>query len=615
MTKQHPRLKDYLVSILVAFFLAADLTVFESQSILPAYLNLYSLILLILLFAASLFLSFKSNQIEYSKKNNYYIFFSAILIGLITALGQGYSINQSWSVYFSNFTGLIMLLIRGIGFSLLTFPILKISLKILIDKRYLNIKDLNWRPSIFKLFLLVFLPKLLAMLIFFPGNLDYNSQNSLMEYYSLNGQGEAVDSFSSGNPWLAVKYIGFFSEIGNFLGNSNLGFILMALVQTVLFSLAFALILYQLIRWRSPKWLTIGILVIYSIAPVWLMASVYLIKDVTYFGLLAIWYIIFIRVVDRHLLSIISASGFTFLSALLILFRTSSAFIILPGFLIILWYLSRGLRTRFKGGAISVIIGIPVLIMLLLTFGSKNFQAEFFNKYPNIAIQQIARTFANNQQEINPQIASDLKPIVNLQTADKLYQARIVDPILTETDHKAFNQQFGDQANRVFWSNWRTLFRQFPADFIQAFFGLNYQYYYPLNVEKIDSSSDAVWSIDVQSDVWQTRSQLLNKLNYHYLLSTNFRFQVSKILKAIDNFPILSWLTGGGIYGVILLFIFGYSILNRKSTLVISGIPLILIWLLNLNAPINGLVRYNLPILAILPLYLGYFSYKINSLK
>lgn len=615
MTKLRPTFKDYLISFLVSFFLAADLTIFESQSIGPAYLNRYSIILWFLLFISSLFLSFKARQIQFSKKNNYYILFSAILIGLITALGQGFSINQSWSVYFSNVTGLIVFLIRSIGFSLLTFPILKIILKILTDKDYLNIQNLKWRPTILTLFLIIFLPKLLAMLIFFPGNLDYNSQNSLMEYYSLNGQGQAVSSFNSGNPWLAVKYIGIFNDIGNLLGNSNLGFLLLSLVQTIIFSLAFALIIYQLVRWQSPKWLTIGMLIIYSVAPVWMMASVYLIKDVTYFGLLAIWYIIFIRVVDRHLLSIISAAGFAFLSALLILFRTSSAFIILPGFLIILWYLSKGLRTRFKRGALSIIIGVPVLVMMLLTVGSKSFQAELFNKYPNIAIQQIARTFANNQQAIDPQIASDLKPIVNAKKADQLYQARIVDPILAETDRKAFNQQFGAQANQVFWSNWRSLFREYPADFIQAFFGLNYQYYYPLNVERIDSSGDAVWPIDVQSDVWQNRSQLLNKLDYHYLFSTNFRYQVSKTLKAIDNFPILNWLTNGGLYGVILLFVFGYSILNRKSTLVISGIPLILIWFLNLNAPINGLLRYNLPILSILPLYLGYFSYKYNSLK
>lgn len=616
MIKKSFKLKYLIPSFFVALFLSINLTTFFNQEeFLALFFNSQSIFLFIVLFLVTFFLYFKSSQFKFSKKKNIYIIFSAILIGLITTLGQGFAIDESWSIYFSSPVGMVVFLLKWLGFSSIIYDILRIIIKILTDKKYLKVKALKWQPSILKLFLIVFLPKLLPIIFFFPGNLDVNSQNSLMEYYSLNNLGESVNGYSSGNPWLAVNFYGIFNDIGNLFGNSNIGYLLIALVQTALFSFAFALIVYQLIRWKLPKWLPISMLIIYSIAPVWLVTSVYLIKDVIYFGLLAVWYIIFIRLVDRHLLSIFSATGFALLSVLLILFRTSSVFIVLPGFLIIIWFLAKGFRTRFSASSIFVVVGLPILTILFLVLNSSNFQKQIFNRYPNFAIQQIARTFANDQDQINPKIKDDLRSIVDADTANEKYQARIADPILANVDQKAFDSKFEGQSKQTFWSEWWTLLKQFPAEFAQGFFGLNYQYYYPLTVNRTDSSGDAVWSVDVQSNVYQNREQLLKKLNYHYLFPTELRYKISTVLKNIDNFPLINWITNGGFYGLLLLFLFGYSILNKKKTLIVSGIPLVLIWLLNLNAPVNGLLRYNLPILAIFPLYLGYFTYKINSSK
>ena len=499
MIRKYLKFKYILPSFLVALFLSIDLESFFNQEILEkAFETMHTPLLFLVLFVVTLFLYFQSSQLHFSKKNNAWNIISAITIGLALTLGQGFAIDDSWSIYYSSTTGWVVFLLKWLGFASITYDILRLILRALYDKSFLKIKPLNWKPKLYQLFLIIFIPKLIAIIFFLP--------NAVIHYEGGSGPYNFGDLFHG---WII--------------------YLLMAILQASLFSIFFTLTVGQLIRWKVPKWLSIGVLITYSIAPIWLIASYDFTAEFLFFSILAILYFIFV-----HLINL-----------------------------------------RRKGSVAALF-----LIGLLMTVGYVALRTEslYEYKYPNIAVQQIHRTYIKKSDSINPKIKNDLDlAFYSVNKAEEHFDSNYV----TESLKYDFEESLGRNPHRVFWSDWLALFKKYPLEYAQGFFGLNYQYYYPLNVDR----------------------------NYY---SKN---QISMADNYFNKIPVLNWLTNVGFYSLLLLFLFGYSVINKKGQLIVAGIPLVIIWIFCLNSPVNGFLLYSFPILAILPLYLGYFVYKNNSSK
>lgn len=550
------------------------------------------------------------------KPSNYRLFNYAITLffALIVTIGQAFAIDNSWSIYSDTGQGNFLFVIRLIGSTILIYPIVRIIDQLISDKNFINLQRLNWRPSFLKVFMIIFTPKLLLLAIFYPGNLDFNSQYSLMEYYSISANGNDRAAFNSGNPTLTVQLIGRLSDIGRFFGSGSFGIFLYGLIQTIVLCLAFTLIVRQLIKWQSPKWMVYLTLTIFTISPIWLMMSTRIVRDVIYAGIVAIWYYHFINLISKRTLNLKNGLLILTLSLLLILFRSNSAILVLPGILIILFYLFTSYAKKIPKKYLAAIIAVPVVLLTVVTFSSQTFQSRVINRYPNLAIQQIARSFAYHSDQIDPIIAEDLETIVDIEKAPTLYNSNIGDSVFYEMRQSDFKKQFGDQAGNVFWNDYFSLMRTYPYEFTQAFFGLNYLYYYPFQTKTAGEDPYTMFSIvDQPNGVWSYRQGLFNKLEYRYALPLEVRMQVGNAMWLINTMPPISFLSNAGLYGMLTILLFSLAIVKRKLDLTLAGIPVILIFLMNLNAPVNGLIRYVLPLLAILPLYLGFISYRLSN--
>lgn len=550
------------------------------------------------------------------KPSNYRLFNYAITLffALIVTIGQAFAIDNSWSIYSDTGQGNFLFVIRLIGSTILIYPIVRIIDQLISDKNFINLQRLNWWPSFLKVFMIIFTPKLLLLAIFYPGNLDFNSQYSLMEYYSISANGNDRAAFNSGNPTLTVQLIGRLSDIGRFFGSGSFGIFLYGLIQTIVLCLAFTLIVRQLIKWQSPKWMVYLTLTIFTISPIWLMMSTRIVRDVIYAGIVAIWYYHFINLISKRTLNLKNGLLILGLSLLLILFRSNSAILVLPGILIILFYLFTSYAKKIPKKYLAAIIAVPVVLLTVVTFSSQTFQSRVINRYPNLAIQQIARSLAYHSDQIDPKIAEDLETIVDIEKAPTLYNSNIGDSVFYEMRQSDFKKQFGDQAGNVFWSDYFSLMRAYPYEFTQAFFGLNYLYYYPFQTKTAGEDPYTMFSIvDQPNGVWSYRQGLFNKLEYRYALPLEVRMQVGNAMWLINTMPPISFLSNAGLYGMLTILLFSLAIVKRKLDLTLAGIPVILIFLMNLNAPVNGLIRYVLPLLAILPLYLGFISYRLSN--
>lgn len=550
------------------------------------------------------------------KTSNYQLFNYAISLffALILTIGQAFAIDNSWSIYADDGQGRFLFVIRLIGFLILIYPIVRIIDQLISDKNFINQSPSNFKLSFIKIFMIILAPKLLFLAIFYPGNLDFNSQYSLMEYYSISASGNERMPFNSGNPAFTVQLIGRLNDIGRFFGSGSFGIFLYGLIQTLILCLAFALIVRQLVKWQSPKWMVYLTLVIFTISPIWLMMSTRIVRDVIYAGIVAIWYYYFIDLISKRSLNLRNGLLILALSLLLILFRSNSAILVLPGILIILFYVFTSYVKKIPKKYLVAIITVPVLLLSVVAFSSRTFQSRVINRYPNVAIQQIARTFAFHSNQVDPKIADDLEPIVDIDKAPTLYNSNIGDSIFYEMKQRDFKKQFGDQAGNVFWGDYFALMREYPYEFAQAFFGLNYLYYYPFQTKTTGEDPYTMFSIvDQPNGVWSYRQGLFDKLEYRYAFPLEVRMQVGNAMWLINTMPPISFLTNAGLYGMLAILLFGLAIVKRKLDLTLAGIPVILIFLMNLNAPVNGLIRYVLPLLAILPLYLGFMSYRLSS--
>ena len=560
---------------------------------------------------------FLYKQLDTKIKESSYRFFNyaiTFFFAVIITIGQAFAIDDSWSLYTSIGEGRFLFLIRLIGFSLLIYPIIRIIDRIVSDKKYLNIKTTNWKPSLMRLFLLIMAPKLLILAIFYPGNLDFNSQYSLMEYYSINASGVDRTAFNSGNPWFTVELIGRLNDLGRTFADGSFGIFLYGLLQTVIISFAFALIVKKLIDWKLPKWLIFGTLATFALSPMWLMIPARIVRDVTYAGIVAIWYYYFVDVINKRSLSLNRGILMLVLSVLLILFRSNAALLVLPGIVIVLGYVFSNYVQKVSKVALSAIILIPVILLTITAMSSNTFQSRVINRYPNIAIQQIARTFAYHSDEISPKIAEDMQPIIDVEKAPTVYNSNVGDSAFYEMKQSQFRENFGDKAGQVFWGDYLSLMNKYPSDFAQAFIGLNYLYYYPFQTKTAGEDPFTMFSIvDNPNNVWGYRQGLFDKLEYKYAAPLDLRMNIGNAMWLLNSMPPISFLTNSGLYGLAIVLLFFLAVAKKRMDLILAGAPLFLIFLMNLNAPVNGLTRYILPLLSTLPLYLGFMMYRLSD--
>lgn len=248
----------------------------------------------------------------------------------------------------------------------------------------------------------------------------------------------------------------------------------------------------------------------------------------------------------------------------------------------------------FLGGILAcfLLIGIERQYMLYYQI-----PAGEVGEMLSIPLQQTARYLRDHYDEITEDEATVLESgfTVSLDQVAASYDPKLSDPV------KASFIAYPDaEYLKEYLAVWFRQLLKHPETYIQAFINQTYGYFYPNKHnwgENYFAAFDIVGTDHLQSDYIDLRFAVK---------SSAIRNIMENSVYLVEKIPILSLSLSAGMYVYVLITESTYLLAKKKwreSIILLPGFAVLFICLLS---PVNGYLRYLLPIIATMPLTIGW---------
>ena len=287
-----------------------------------------------------------------------------------------------------------------------------------------------------------------------------------------------------------------------------------------------------------------------------------------------------------------------FLALLLCLFRRNGAFIAFPAlFLFALW--EKGKRRLLP------ILGALLCFALfwgtgkvgdLLGIERASARAIF-----TIPFQQTARIVRDFPEDISPEEREAIEGVLPFDKLGEKYQEDLSDPI-----KNLYKEEAGAKEIGAYLKTWAHLCLRHPLSAMEAFLAGSYGYIYPFyHFETLDAL-----------DLAMSRHHSVDKgtFSYDYVFGQRLRYLFDGYVRLWEKAPVLSLLFHPAFYSWLLLFMAGYLLSRKRGKGVVFLLPAFLAVAVCLASPVNGYLRYALPLAGASPALLG-FTYLYGAKK
>lgn len=447
----------------------------------------------------------------------------------------------------------------------------------------------------FCIILLGWLPYLIA---FYPGSMEW-------DYFVQLGTYTGYYARSNSHPFFSTLLIGNRMELGCQFGSYNLGAFLYILLQSIVLAFSFAYAARTAYRWKCPKLICFGMLGYFAFLPLWGFVAQFGIKDILYTAVLSIFATLaWVYVLEKnakktnifHLVAL-------FLSGLLsCLLRLNGIVIILPTLLGLLVVPSSN-RSKLKVLVITILLMIGLFAWNNLVLPAMQVQKGSVREILSIPFQQTARYLRDHKEDVNEEEAEAIGNVLDYENIGDYYMSMRSDLV-----KGTFNENSNEDDLFRYFRAWLSMLKKHPLTYTEAFFSNTYTYYAPegilpylplceFNVE-IEKSPILYYgdvSLEQIPEMMPMRECLI--AIYSWMKET----------------PIVSWLLSQGFYTFLGLGLVNLLWIYRRRSAMIGFLPSLFVFICCVLSPVNGMLRYYLPIIAFMPLSVAATLKSISS--
>lgn len=470
-----------------------------------------------------------------------------------------------------------------------------VSLYVLLNKTYKARKDSS-PGKLLKfyekhLFLITFIGILVAWIpyltIFYPGSVYYDGYNQL-------NQSMGVTDLTNHHPVLSTFFIGIIFRIGRIVSD-NFGVFLYVLMQSIVTSAVFAMSVVQIRKIGLGIKTCILTMLFFALVPVWGGYAQAMGKDMIY-NAVFVWFIInFLGMFDALLCKKAKIIGkkkvFVFLLSafLTCVLRQNGKFSVFAA-LVFLLIIS---CNKWKQ------IGVLLLILLITVSGYEKIIIPATGAVPgsvgeilSIPFQQTAKFMRMYPEDVTAEEFTVIDKILPAEEIPNRYNPIISDPV-KDIIRKPIEKGVLKEYLRV----WLEMLLKHPGVYIEAFLQQCYGYLDPFH--HISPLGD--FQNYIEDEPLAT-----GEFDIHYIMSDKIRDQLGGYEYLwMKMFP-LTLLTYPGIYTWISLFCILLLCKKRLwKQLSVMVIPTVYI-LTCIASPVNGYLRYMLPVMAAMPILLAW---------
>lgn len=517
---------------------------------------------------------------------------SALLFSSLLLFGVSYEATDSWDIAF---TWYIALPIFAGTFFLFYVAVNMIFSVPRLYKEQFNALNLVKKRRLFKhpfRSSLVFISAAWApYLIFFsPGSLFPDSMQQLNSFF-----GYVI--WTNHHPAFSTILMGSFMAMGKILGSDSIGVFLYVLFQYVVCACTFSFVIQTMQDLNAPHGLIVCTLIFYSFYTVWPAYAQCEIKDTLFFPTVLLFFLYLTKFILKRDFTPRKCDYIVFfiLSVLVCLLRKNGVFFLLFSLPVCLFTADYKRRKLAIGGGCVAAISVYIVFsnVLLPNLGILKGGTQ---ETLSIVFQQTARYVRDYSNEVTNEEKNAINGVLNYDTLADNYNPENSDPV-KGTYHWAYNEAVtkpGEaEALSAYFKVWLKQFKKHPDCYIQATFNQIYQYFYP---EKGPDSGLGYYLItdDPVVDV--------GAFNISHFISWDVP---RNVLEEWGNF--LSRASGigllycSGTYSWILILFCFYYIFTKKWTYLLLMLPFVSLVLVCALSPVNGYMRYVLPISASIP--------------
>ena len=150
------------------------------------------------------------------------------------------------------------------------------------------------------------------------------------------------------------------------------------------------------------------------------------------------------------------------------------------------------------------------------------------------------------------------------------------------------------------------MFLKHPGVYIQATFNNTYAYFYPEQ-----SITRLLFNYYIKGSPVNT-----GYFDIHYIDSlSNLRKAYEKASYLLWDVPVIGLLYSPAIYSWIVIILLVMFLRRKRFAAIVPLTPSILNILICIASPVNGLMRYALPVIAVTPLLIVWFAYQNKDAK
>ena len=439
-------------------------------------------------------------------------------------------------------------------------------------------------PAVMGILLLAWLPYLV---VFWPGSLTYDGTYQLDVFY---GWLPATDH----HPYLMTLLMGTVVEAGRRLGGSDgAGVALWVCLQTIVQAAAFSLSVRSMRRTGAPTALLAGATAFFALAPAWGAYAQALCKDTLYASLFCLYATLLLEVWVRDRrgagVSWAQAAALLALGLGLCFVRHDGAAVVVLALPAALLALSPGRARRLVAGAAAAALAVELVVSSVL-LPALGVAAGGRQESLGPLFQMTARYLSEAPDDVEDWEREAIEAVLDYDSLAESYDPTTSDPVKmtyhgTDADLPAYLKA------------WVSMGLRHPGVYLDAFLASCYGYLY------LDTApTHHTWDYRIyQSDPIDGST---DTLEVSYAAPEGLRSAFISALNTFQGLPVVGLFGHCGLYAWALLLaaVHGLRAGGRRGLMVAA--PSLVVLLVCLASPVNGYIRYMLPIMAAMPVVL-----------
>ena len=523
------------------------------------------------------------------------------IVSISLVIGKLLQIDNIGEKYFTSSSHFIKCGLLFIGFYLMIYSIIKYLLQKInsqnkekTQKKKSN-KIIDFISNHYLIITVIFLIicRLPYLIIHFPFTANGDTFDVLCQVFH-NSNSWTIEGINLVNtnvylnthhPLLFTLVYGLIVKIGISIHSLTLGVFIYTILQTILSIIIFTFLIYYLKRINIPITIILLILILIGIIPTINAYTTTAVKD-TPSALFTLLYSVFLLQILRNYKSIFKNKKrlifFIITIFLVISLRNNGIITILSSYI----FLFVIYKSNWKKLLITLLIPIITLtifntIMYNVFDVSKGSKREYFS----IPFMQVARLMRNGyDKEFTSKEKKIINKVLDYKKIGKDYYPDVSDPVKDTYRKDATNK---DLTN--FFKVWTKYLFKHPNIYIKSFIASTNKYFYPNgnpNYALLGVDKKIYEHFDIKEQViFKEQKQKLDYFN-----------------SILSNIPIIGLIFRVAFYDWVLLISCAYIIYKKKYKNLIPLIPLLSVLLVCLASPLNGSMRYILPIVFSIPM-------------